>query len=121
MQRPGPARCAADGTLVEPADVDDMVCMFQSLLPALDAGEARRRLAGHGWDLQAAIKGAVCEDAALAPFDGEPLWREAAPRAAEPEREGFAEGGDGGQQTVSEEDGAAGGEDEAEHATRRRS
>jgi len=73
MQRPGPARPAADGTLVEPADVDDMVCMFQSLLPALDADEARRRLAEHWWDLQAAIKGAVREDPALAPFDGETL------------------------------------------------
>ena len=73
MQRPGPARPAADGTLVEPAEVDDMVCMFQSLLPALYADEARRRLAEHWWDLQAAIKGAVREDPALAPFDGETL------------------------------------------------
>jgi hypothetical protein len=80
MQSPGPARPAADGTLVEPADVDEMVGMFQSLLPGVDAGQARRRLAEHGWDLQAAIKGAAREDAALAPFDGAPLWSDAAPQ-----------------------------------------
>ena len=70
MQSPGSALAAADGTLVEPADVDAMVGMFQSLLPTLDAGEAQRRLAEHGWDLQAAIKWAAREDAALAPVTG---------------------------------------------------
>jgi len=89
MQSPWLERPAADGTLVEPADVDEMVGMFQSLLHGLDAGEARRHLAEHGWDLQAAIKGAPLIAAALVPFDGAPLWREAPPRAAEPEREGF--------------------------------
>ena len=59
MQSHGPARHAADGTLVEPADVDDMVGLFQSLLPGIDAGEARRRLAEHHWGLQAAIKEAT--------------------------------------------------------------
>ena len=59
-----------DGRQVEREDFDDMVGMFQSLLPALDAGEAQRHLAEHGWDLQAAIKWAAREDAALAPVMG---------------------------------------------------
>ena len=48
----------------EPADVDDMVNMFQLLLPGLDAGEdhSHLRLADHGWDLQTEIKGAAQED-----------------------------------------------------------
>jgi hypothetical protein len=108
MQSPGPARAVADGTLVEPADVDDMEGMFQSQLPGLDAGEARRRPAEHGWDLQAAIKGAAREDASHATFGREPLLRDAAPRASEPEREGLAEVAEGGQQTVGGDAGAVG-------------
>jgi hypothetical protein len=48
----------------EPTDVDDMVNMFQLLLPGLDAGEdhSHLRLADHGWDLQTEIKGAAQED-----------------------------------------------------------
>jgi hypothetical protein len=71
------ARRVADGTLNEPADVDDadaadMVSMFQSVLPGLPAGEARRRLAQHGWDLQKALKGAAREDAARGAFHTHP-------------------------------------------------
>jgi hypothetical protein len=90
---------AADGTLVEPADVDHMVGIFQSLLPGIDAGEARRRLAEHGWGLQAAIKEATL-------FGGVPL-------TAESER-GLLSNRQIPRQTVSKDDGAVVGEDEAE-------
>ena len=131
-----PARRTSTGRLIETADVEDadaayMVGVFQSLLPGTPDGEARRRLARHGWNLQEALKGVAQEDAmrAAAPrpltaralsfdgaplFVGEPLGRDAALRASEQEREGFAEGedADGGQQTASVDAGAVGGNDE---------
>jgi hypothetical protein len=130
-----PARRTSTGMLIATADVDDadaadMVGVFQSLLPGTPAGEARRRLAMHGWNLQEALKGVAQEDVMSdakkrpltaraisfdgAPlFDGEPLGRDAALLAAEQEREGFAEDADGGQPTVSEDAGTARGNDEA--------
>jgi len=96
MQGPVPPRRAATaggGATVGPAEVDDadteaMAAMFEAVLPGLFAGEARRRLAAHGWDLQAALAGAAREDPARPLFDGAPLGRGtgAAVHAAQPER-----------------------------------
>ena len=84
-----PRRAAGGGATVGPAEVDDadaaeMVAMLEAVLPGLPAGEARRRLAAHGWDLQAALR----EDPARPLFDGAPLGRGtgAAVHAAQPER-----------------------------------
>jgi len=62
-----PARRTSTGMLIATADVEDadaadMVGVFQSLLPGTPAGEARRRLARHGWNLQEALKGVEKED-----------------------------------------------------------
>ena len=95
MRSPGPPRRAATagGVTVGPAEVDDadaaaMAAMFEAVLPGLPAGEARRRLAAHGWDLQAALAGAAREDPARPLFDGAPLGRGTGAPAAQQGRMG---------------------------------
>ena len=105
------------GAMVGPAEVDDadaaaMEAMFEAVLPDSPAGEARRRLTEHGWDLQAALADAAREEPARALFDGAPLGHGAAGQVAH--ERGGEEGCGGVNEGESKERGRSVGEEREE-------